>query len=40
MAEIKWCPNCDEYINLEIDIHRDEENNIICNKCQQIIIIS
>jgi len=37
MAEITKCPQCGKYINLEIDIYRDNENNIICNKCGQII---
>lgn len=37
MAEIIICKSCGLNINLEIDIHRDAENNIICNNCNNII---
>jgi len=39
MAELIICPACQEYINLEIDIHRDSAGNTICDKCHQIIVI-
>jgi len=37
MAEIIKCLVCKQYINLEIDIHRDDEGNIYCSKCGTII---
>lgn len=37
MAEYIKCLYCKQYINLEIDIHRDNENNIVCNNCNNII---
>jgi len=37
MAEYCVCESCGRYVNLEIDIHRDENNNIICNNCNSII---
>jgi len=37
MAEYCVCEACGKPVNLEIDIHRDEENNIICNNCNGII---
>lgn len=37
MAEMRECPNCHEQINLEIDVHRDENNNLICNHCNGLI---
>ena len=40
MAEYYVCQACKKYINLEIDIHRDEEGNIICNNCGAIIKIN
>lgn len=39
MAEIMTCKTCHNIINLEIDIHRDEENNIVCNFCNTVIKI-
>jgi aspartate carbamoyltransferase regulatory subunit len=41
MAEIIICPNpnCQEHINLETDIYRDENNNIYCKKCNTQILI-
>lgn len=39
MAELIKCPNenCQQYINLEIDIIRDTEGNIFCSKCGTLI---
>ena len=39
MAEIIKCPNtdCQEYINLEIDVYRDENGNLYCKKCNELI---
>jgi hypothetical protein len=37
MAEYCVCEICKKYINLEIDIHRDENNNLICNNCNSVI---
>ncbi len=37
MGELIKCPNCQQYINLEIDIHRNENGDIICNNCNNII---
>jgi len=36
MAEYIKCI-CGEYINLEIDIYRDDEGNIYCPNCNTII---
>jgi len=33
MAECVKCPNCNEYINLEIDVYRDDSGNVYCAKC-------
>ena len=40
MAEIIKCKWCEEYINLEIEVHRDNQGNFICNKCNGIIDLS
>ncbi len=37
MTEYLKCPHCGEYINLEIHIYRDSENNIYCCKCNEMI---
>lgn len=37
MGEYYVCQSCGKPINLEIDIHRDSENNIICNNCNCVI---
>lgn len=37
MAEYLQCPNCKQFVNLEIDIHRDEAGNLYCNYCNSII---
>jgi len=37
MAEMIICKSCDKHINLEIDIHRDANGNIICNNCNSVI---
>lgn len=37
MAEVVKCPYCQEYINLEIEIYRDNQNNIYCSKCNGLI---
>lgn len=37
MAEIQKCTNCQEYINLEIDVYRDSQGNIYCAKCNALI---
>jgi len=34
MAEMLQCPNCKQYINLEINIRRDYAGNIYCPYCQ------
>jgi len=39
MGEYLMCQVCGKYINLEIDIHRDKEGNIICNNCNSLIKI-
>lgn len=41
MAEIIVCsnPNCQENINLEIDVWRDNDGNIYCSKCDTLIVI-
>lgn len=37
MAELEKCPNCNEYINLEIDVYRDDQGFVYCNKCNALI---
>ena len=37
MAELYKCDNCQEYINLEIDVYRDSDGNIYCCKCNTLI---
>ncbi len=37
MAEMIICVYCQHHINLEIDIHRNENGDIICNNCNNII---
>lgn len=39
MAEIIKCsnPDCQEYINLEVEILRDGNGNIYCAKCGELI---
>jgi uncharacterized protein YbaR (Trm112 family) len=36
VAEYERCPICHAIINLEIDVHRDEEN-LYCNNCNSVI---
>lgn len=33
LGEFIKCPNCQQYINLEVNIYRDKNNNIYCKKC-------
>lgn len=40
MAEWTKCENCGEYINLEVDVYRDENGNIYCKKCNSLIVIN
>lgn len=40
MAEYIKCPICHEYINLEIDVYRDELGLIYCCKCNTQIVIN
>ncbi len=37
MAEYCVCSSCGKCVNLEIDVHRDKENNLICNNCNGLI---
>jgi uncharacterized protein YbaR (Trm112 family) len=37
MAECLQCPNCKQFVNLEIDIYRDDAGNIYCPYCQHPI---
>jgi hypothetical protein len=38
MAEIIICKSCGQFINLEIDIYRDENGNVYCRCCDTLII--
>lgn len=40
MGEWIKCPNCHEYVNLEIDIYHDENGLIYCRKCNSLIVIN
>ena len=33
MGEFIKCPNCQQYINLEVNIYKDKNNNVYCKKC-------
>ncbi len=33
MAELTICPVCKDWINLEIEVCRDERGRIYCKKC-------
>jgi transcription initiation factor TFIIIB Brf1 subunit/transcription initiation factor TFIIB len=37
MAECIQCPICGATINLEIDIYRNDQNDIVCKKCDNVI---
>jgi len=37
MGEYLICNHCGLNINLEIDIHRNENGDIICNNCNNVI---
>lgn len=39
MGEYFICLKCGKLINLEIDIHRNDANNIVCNYCNSIVVI-
>ena len=37
MAEMLICPNCKKFVNLEIDICRNDEDEPCCPKCGALL---